>query len=780
MIGYAALLGRRTFFLSIFPPLPVHFSAWSVLKAVGGAGLLLLLVICAFLYMRLRTREEVLAARERHLYNETTARKRAQEELKAVREEPKQRVAERTAELETANVRLREQVLQRERLTAELRRSERRYRLLAETAQDIICIHDREGRILYVNPAGLIFLGYAEEEIRKQRITNFVLEEQRVALERRREQRESGNWHRFRYEMTLVNDGGDRMPVEVVSSPLVEDGEVTGVLLVIRDISEQQIRERALQASERRYRGIFENAALGIYRVTPTGRILLANPALVEMLGYDSIDVLTAHTFAGGVVSTSDWVDLKHRLERKEKITGLESVWRRKDGTPIYVRENIRVVRDDAGGVASYEGSVEDITARREAELALRESEERFRSIFDFAPLGIALVNREGRLLMINSVFQNLLGYSLPELKEMTFADFTHPDDLETDLALYQELYAGGRETYSLEKRYIHRDGHTVWVSLTVSIVRDEEGEPQHAVSMVKDISGRKQVERQAKQHAEDLESRVAERTEELHARVKQVERLNRALTNLLEDLQASHRKLEATGAQLRAANAELSEFAYVVSHDLKAPLRAIIQLSGWIQEDYAAILDADGQEMLALLVGRAHRMHDLIEGILAYSRVGRVKEREKEVDLEKLVAETISSLAPPAHIKTSTPGSLPTVCGERVRFRQVFQNLLSNAFKFMDKSEGRVVIDCRETDAYWEFSVADNGPGIAERYHDKIFQMFQTLASRDEYESTGVGLALVKKIVESWGGRIWLDSEVGQGSTFYFTLPKGGAVDAE
>ncbi|MFQ5572017.1 MAG: ATP-binding protein, partial [Rhodothermales bacterium] len=224
---------------------------------------------------------------------------------------------------------------------------------------------------------------------------------------------------------------------------------------------------------------------------------------------------------------------------------------------------------------------------------------------------------------------------------------------------------------------------------------------------------------------------------------------------------------------ELERSNAELADFAYVVSHDLKAPLRAVSQLATWISEDYAECLDDKGQEKLNLLIGRIHRMHNLIEGILQYSRIGRVREDEARVNLHTLVQETVETLAPPEHITVTIDEALPSVVGEPARLRQVFQNLLSNAVKYMDKPNGRVRIGCEDEGAHWRISVADNGPGIAETYHHKIFQMFQTLTPRDEFESTGVGLALVKKIVEANGNRVWLESTVGEGSTFYFTLPK-------
>ena len=165
--------------------------------------------------------------------------------------------------------------------------------------------------------------------------------------------------------------------------------------------------------------------------------------------------------------------------------------------------------------------------------------------------------------------------------------------------------------------------------------------------------------------------------------------------------------------------------------------------------------------------------MDGLIDGILQYSQVGRVKEVAVEVDLNRLVREVIDLLAPPQHITVSLENSLPTVRVEPTRIQQVFQNLLSNAIKYMDKPEGEIRISCGAEGKQWKFSISDNGPGIDRQHFEKIFQLFQTLAPRDRVESTGVGLALVKKIVEMYGGRVWVKSTVGQGSAFLFTLPR-------
>lgn len=225
--------------------------------------------------------------------------------------------------------------------------------------------------------------------------------------------------------------------------------------------------------------------------------------------------------------------------------------------------------------------------------------------------------------------------------------------------------------------------------------------------------------------------------------------------------------------AELSAANDELKNFAYVVSHDLKAPLRAIGTLANWLSTDYADKFDDEGREHMRLLIGRVSRMDKLIDGILQYSRIGRVSEALAPVDMGELAHEVLDSLAPPAGIRVTIEDSLPDVMGERTRIQQLLQNLLSNAIKHMGKEQGWIRVSCAPDGEFWRFAVSDNGPGIEARHFDRIFQLFQTLTPRDKVESTGVGLSLVKKIVEMYGGKIWVESEVGEGSTFFFTLPR-------
>ena len=219
--------------------------------------------------------------------------------------------------------------------------------------------------------------------------------------------------------------------------------------------------------------------------------------------------------------------------------------------------------------------------------------------------------------------------------------------------------------------------------------------------------------------------------------------------------------------------NKELKDFAHIVSHDLKAPLRGVSQLAEWIAQDNQEKLDKSSKENLNLLKGRVKRMANLIDGILQYSRAGRTQEQKKEVDLNDMIRNIIEDLAPPKKIQVEIENTLPVIHAEKVKIQQVFQNLISNAIKYMDKSKGKVQVGSAEKNGFLEFHVSDNGPGIDKKYHETIFKIFQTLEARDQRESTGVGLSVVKKIVEQNGGKIRVESTVGEGSTFYFTVAK-------
>lgn len=297
-------------------------------------------------------------------------------------------------------------------------------------------------------------------------------------------------------------------------------------------------------------------------------------------------------------------------------------------------------------------------------------------------------------------------------------------------------------------------------VELTRGTERIAQGDLTHRVR----VHGQDEIHvlaRSFNKMTDTLRAAIAHRDDEISSRKK----AESALQVLNVDLQTSVQRL-------RQANEELRKFAFITAHDLKTPLRGIFTLAHWLAADYADRLDDQGKQYLDLLTQRVNRMHNLVEAIHEYTSIG-YRESRVTVDLNEMVAHVVHRLTVPENIQIAIEGPLPSVHYDQNRIAQVFVNFLENAVRFMDKPQGRIVVGCVEEAACWRLSVTDNGPGIEEKYHQKVFEIFQTLSTKDESDTTGMGLSIVRKIVESYGGNIWLDSIVGEGTTFFFTLPK-------
>lgn len=365
---------------------------------------------------------------------------------------------------------------------------------------------------------------------------------------------------------------------------------------------------------------------------------------------------------------------------------------------------------------------------RKRAEEALRESEARFRSAFDHAAIGMALVAPDGRWLKVNSAFCETVGFTESELLRMKFQDLTHPDDLPTNLGYFYQLLSGDLQYYHLEKRYVHKLGHDIWVRDSASVVWNVQQQPMYIVAQIQDITRRKHVE-------EELAHRIEE---------------------------------------LARSNMELEQFAYVASHDLQEPLRMVASYTQLLERRYKGRLDADANEFIGYAVDGVIRMQQLINDLLSYARVGKQGKHFEPTNCETVLADTLVDLQ--AAVKESnariTHDPLPTVMADAPQLRQVFQNLIGNAIKFRSSAPLHIHVSAVRQGAEWVFSVRDNGIGIDTEYAERIFVIFQRLHSREQYRGTGIGLAICKKIVERHGGRIWVEGQPGQGSTFYFTIP--------
>lgn len=248
---------------------------------------------------------------------------------------------------------------------------------------------------------------------------------------------------------------------------------------------------------------------------------------------------------------------------------------------------------------------------------------------------------------------------------------------------------------------------------------------------------------------------------------------LAKAINLIINESRSEKNQAIACRHNLEKVNKELDQFAYIVSHDLKAPLRAISNLSEWIEEDLGPGISEDVKQNMNTLRGRVRRMEALINGVMSYSKSTRTKAEPVTLNLNQMVDDILHSLSVPEKFTIVRSNTLPSISGSKVWLEQIFSHLLSNAIKHHDKPEGKIEIAYKEAGDFHQFSIIDNGPGIPSEYQEKIFTIFQTLEARDKAENTGVGLSIAKKIIEEMGGKIWVESVKGEGASFIFTLPR-------
>jgi PAS domain S-box-containing protein len=415
------------------------------------------------------------------------------------------------------------------------------------------------------------------------------------------------------------------------------------------------------------------------------GRFIRVNPRLCEIFGYSEAE-LRAMTVRD--VSHPEDRDLADR-PRARLLAGeidsarLEKRYIRKDGRIVWVALAIAFERDAQGRPLYAISVLEDITRQLETQLRLRESEARFRQTFELAASGIGHV-RDGRFVRVNRSLCEIFGYAEGELLGKHVKELSHREDRDVSDAPRERIRRGEAESARFEKRYLRADGAVIWCEVAVALVRDVYGVPQYEVAIFDEVTDRKKAE-----------ARLREAHEEL-----------------------------------KRSNAELEQFAYVASHDLQEPLRMVASYAQLLGRRYEAKLDGDAREFMAYIVDGAARMKQLIEDLLAYSRVGTKGAEFKRVDAE-------------------------------------------DALKFRSASVPRIHIGVTQSAQEYIFEVRDNGIGIEPQYYERIFMVFQRLHNKGEYPGTGIGLAICKKVVERHGGRIWVESRPGAGSSFYFTLPK-------
>ncbi|MEZ4669691.1 MAG: PAS domain S-box protein [Anaerolineae bacterium] len=556
-----------------------------------------------------------------------------------------------------------------------------------------------------------------------------------------------------------------------------ENGAVAGVVIIFEDISERKLAELEME----RLATIVRDSNDAIISNMLDGTITSWNAGAERMFGY-SADEMIGKPIT--VLYPSDRMNEEEYLfgsvREGKTVQNYDTVRLRKDGSSANISVTISPLKDTQGNIIGASKISHDISERKQAEQSLQRYAKRL-EIQHMIESGIIqsqstqqvieTVLKELRTLipcqrvsvvLIDEQLQEIVRFAVDNAGETSIGQGTRAP-------LHPNLFEG----FDSRNMRVADDvrNSVAFIPLAAPLVEEgilsavrvllmEEGRPIGALGLFASSLGF--FNEQYQEIAYEVGNLLSVAIRQMH------------LTQAMEahNLLLEQRVAERT-QQLEAVNKELDSFAYVVSHDLKAPLRGISQLSSWLVADHADQLDEEARKMLTLLEGRSQRMHDMIESILQYSRVGRVKGNQRKVNLSSLMDEVLDLLTPPDSIEITIAPDLPIVFVDDMRIRQMFQNLIGNAIKYMDKPAGKINISYTDAGEYWQFSIADNGPGIAPEYHEKVFQLFQTLAPRDKVEGTGIGLALVKKIVELHKGKVWLESQPGEGTIFLLTLPK-------
>jgi PAS domain S-box-containing protein len=573
------------------------------------------------------------------------------------------------------------------------------------------------------------------------------------------------------------------------------------------EVIERKRAEEDVRVSEIKYRNIFSNTTEGIFQTTPEGLILTANPALARILGYDSPeDAIHSIKNLG--------IDFYVHPERRKEFLNLigkqgfvrdfeYQVWR-KDRQIIDVSMNSYIIRDKNNKLLFFEGTLRDITQlkryqermeelvrertaeltqtneklqqeipeRKRAEEALRASENKYRNIFNNTSEGIFQTSPEGRILTANPALAQILAYDSAEdliasIKNLGTDLFVHPERRKEFL----DLMSKQGFVRNFEYQAYSKDRRIIDVAINVDIVRDENQNFRCFEGVLRDIT-------ELKKYQEHLEMLVLERTTELtktnevlQQEVTDRKRAEEEIRELNEELE--QRVMERT-KELEYTNKEVEAFSYSLSHDLRTPLRAIDGFSRILTDEFLPHLPADAQRYLQNVRTNTQQMGKLLEDLLVFIRLSHRAVEKKPVDpaiIIRNVLEDLQYMQEGRHVEISMD-NLPVCQSDPGLLRIVFFNLLSNALKFTRPREVAIIeVGCRQEGGEQVYFIRDNGVGFNMQYAPKAFQVFQRLHLLDEFEGTGVGLAIVQRIISRHGGRIWVDAELNKGATFFFTL---------
>ncbi|MFD2566712.1 PAS domain-containing sensor histidine kinase [Pseudotenacibaculum haliotis] len=636
-----------------------------------------------------------------------------------------------------------------------------------DSIRDSYILMDLHGNVLKMNDPAIDFFGY---DIKKEKfnVTEIIYEEDHeYAYASFYQLIEVGYFEN--YQARIYTKSGEIKWIQI-NSRIIHDGETEPRFAhgIVRDITEAKAQQEAFETQKKQLDAIVENSSLGIALSGSDDRFIMTNTALENLLEYTKEEM---QELSVKDVSLKD--DAKITREHLDRMDSgeldhfsMNKRYKSKSGRVIWAKTSVAAVRNPDGSMLYRVALVEDITEELKQGALLEALNNLMASI-----LGKTNIYEIAWEITKNTIgllgFEDCVIYLLDQEKKELNQIAAYGEKVSSDneivnqiaIPLGEGIVGTVAETgvpeiiadTSKDKRYIV-DDKTRFSEITVPIIAEDEIigviDSEHSSKDFFTYDHLKTLQTIASLAATQLKNALSLRLREKAEKEKEL---------VLKDLKKS--------------NKELNDFAHVVSHDLKSPLRSMNTLVNWLKEDSEEFASEEINENFELLLKRIDRMDLLINGILNYASIDKIEKVDKDTNLKVIVEDILDTIHIPDHFSITVKNKLPIVKGDSYKLIQLFQNLIGNAIKYTDKEEGKVEIDCKSKGKFWEFSIADNGIGIPKKYHEKVFQVFQVLEEAED--STGVGLSIVKKIVDFYNGEIWLTSEEGKGTTFYFTLPK-------
>ncbi|MGG8496411.1 PAS domain S-box protein [Tenacibaculum sp. TC6] len=688
--------------------------------------------------------ENKIRVLEESLANERMARKKTEEVLK-----------QKSLDLEYKNEELEATKLSLSKIV-----NEKQIELnnLFKTIIDPYILMDLYGNVIKMNQASIDFFGVDNKEEPFNVMTTVHEDDVEYTRDAFQKFLEKGSFRNF--QARLFNKQKELKWVDINCNVIYDtDGNPTLAQGIIRDITNQKKQQQVFNEQKNQLDVIVENSSLGIV-LTKNGKILKSNTAFQNLLNYTEEELL--------LLTVAD-LSLKEDRKRsykymqkldKGKINQFSIIkrYRTKHGKIIWAKTNVSGIKTNHKNIDYQVALIEDITEELHNQSLLKALNRLMSSILgktNINDIAWEITANSANLLNFENCSLYLINYKTDKLQQIASYKENKKEVITINETVANHLIETGKseiiDDISKDSRYLKNDAYLS--EILIPIIASNE------------VIGIIYSKHSNKNFFTDHHLRTLKIIANLAAT-----QLKNALN--LQLLVKADKKNKALLKNLRQSNKELKDFAHVVSHDLKSPLRSMDALVNWIQEENAKSPNKVIEENIQLLLKKIDKMDHLINGILKYASIDQVNSSKRRIDLHELVKDLIDTIYIPTHITIHILDQLPELNVDKFRLHQLFQNLISNAIKYIDKEKGTITIRCIEKENFWEFSIEDNGMGIPEKYHQKIFEIFQTLGGNND-ASTGVGLSIVKKIVDMYEGKIWLTSKENVGTTFYFTLPK-------